>query len=136
MKNLQLFLIILLALALRIPGIFWGNIDKPTHNLWEPDEFQHAQIAAKQIHSLDAELYPTRDFSRIWNMRAFGNQVGILAFIAYQFDLLQLTENKLKLGDKNHCLKWSLKLGTSALGLRPPANRAIHAELPQQNINE
>lgn len=95
MKNLWLLLILLLGLALRIPGIFWGNIDKPTHNLWEPDEFQHSQIAAKQVHNLDADLYPSRDFSRIWNMRAFGNQVGVLTFIAYKFNFLQLTENKL-----------------------------------------
>jgi len=95
MKNLWLFLIILLALAIRISGIFWGNIDKPKHDLWEPDEFQHSQIAAKQVHTLDTELYPTRDFSKIWNMRAFGNQVGVLTFVAYRFNLLKLTENKL-----------------------------------------
>ncbi|MEM8527289.1 MAG: hypothetical protein AAGG68_21790 [Bacteroidota bacterium] len=95
MKNLWLLLIILIALAIRILGIFWGNIDKPTHNLWEPDEFQHAQIAEQQIHILDEKLYADKDFSSIWNTRAYGKQVGISAYIAYQIGWLELKQNKL-----------------------------------------
>ncbi|MEM0995019.1 MAG: phospholipid carrier-dependent glycosyltransferase [Bacteroidota bacterium] len=95
MKHLYLLLIILLALALRIPGAFWGQIDFPKYEVWEPDEFQHAEIAAQQIHALGTTLFPNRDFSKIWNTKAYGKQIGLIAFGLKQMDWIALRDSKL-----------------------------------------
>jgi len=89
-----LLLIGLLALALRIPGAFWGHIDRAA-NVWEPDEFQHEQIAAEQMNFLDTSLYSVRDFTTVWNVRGYGIQLGILAWLGFEAGALELEPHKI-----------------------------------------
>lgn len=95
MKNYWLPIIIVVGLALRILGIFWGEIDKPKHDIWEPDEFQHSEIAAHQIHLLDTTQYAKRNFSIIWNTRAYGNQLGAIMYVGNQLGLVEFKNHKI-----------------------------------------
>ncbi len=104
-----LLLISLLALALRIPGAFWGHIDRAA-NIWEPDEFQHEQIATEQMNFLDSTLYSGRDFSTIWNVRSYGIQLGTMAYLGYRAGLLELKPHKIVFAGRFLSIIYSLLL--------------------------
>lgn len=80
LKYIYLLLIVLLALLLRIPGVFWGQIDHPTYDVWEPDEYQHLEIARHQIHQIDSSYFNKKEFKHIWNTRSYGRQLGVVTY--------------------------------------------------------
>ncbi|MBX2876566.1 MAG: hypothetical protein KTR30_30910 [Saprospiraceae bacterium] len=91
--------ILLLALALRAPGWFTQD-EKSRFRLFEPDEYQHVQIAVYQIQCIDSTLLQDWNVVRkIFNARGFGIQLGTLAWIGHQlWDFPLTTENLVLLG--------------------------------------
>lgn len=94
--HILLSLILLVGLAIRIPGIFWGNIDRSDGIVLEPDEFQHIALAADYVHHWGGEAGQDLPY-RFWNTRAFGFQLGGLIFIAEKlgFEVSYLTKHAL-----------------------------------------
>lgn len=94
MRNwLWLVGIALLALSLRIPGAFWGHIDRAP-NVWEPDEFQHEEIAAQHMFFLTDSLYKNRSFAGVWNVRGYGVQLGTISLLAHKLGGVELKPPK------------------------------------------
>ena len=98
MTNLRIVLILalLVGLALRIPGLFWGNIDRSDGVVLEPDEFQHIALAADYVHHWGGETGQDLPY-RFWNTRAYGCQLGGLIFLAEKlgFEVSYLTNHAL-----------------------------------------
>lgn len=94
--RIYLGLILLLGLALRVPGIFWGHIDRPDGAVLEPDEFQHIALAADYVHHWGGNAGQDLPY-RFWNTRAYGFQLGGLIFLAEKlgFDVSYLTKHAL-----------------------------------------
>lgn len=90
-----LLLIFLLAIGLRAPG--WFSEDgKSKYALFEPDEYQHVEIAIYQLQLLDKDLLPEKDVYRyMYNARGFGIQMGFIAYTLYQLGLIELSEYNL-----------------------------------------
>lgn len=80
-QHLPIILILALGLALRIPGIFWGEIDRPSGVVLEPDEFQHVALAADYVKQWGGKSGQEIPY-RFWNTRAYGFQLGGLLFLA------------------------------------------------------
>ena len=90
-----LLLIFLLATGLRAPGWFTED-GKSKYALFEPDEYQHVEIAIYQLQLLDKDLMPEKDVYRfIYNARGFGIQMGIVSYGLYKLGLMELSENNL-----------------------------------------
>jgi hypothetical protein len=92
-KNSRFLLggILLLALALRLPGWFTQD-EKTRFRLFEPDEFQHVQIAVYQVQCLDGSLLTDWDVVRkMFNARGYGIQVGTLGWIAHKLGGMELS---------------------------------------------
>ena len=88
-------LILSLALALRYPGWFTQD-EKTRFRLFEPDEFQHVQIAVYQIQHLDQSLLTEWDVERkIFNARSYGTQLGSLAWLNHRIWGMPLTTDHL-----------------------------------------
>ncbi|MCB0562708.1 MAG: hypothetical protein KDD09_27340, partial [Phaeodactylibacter sp.] len=67
-------------MTLRLPGVFWGHVDRSNGAILEPDEFQHITVAADYLHRLDSDL--GRDVKEIfWNSRAYGVQLSLGLYI-------------------------------------------------------
>ncbi|MCB0631529.1 MAG: phospholipid carrier-dependent glycosyltransferase [Saprospiraceae bacterium] len=67
-------------MTLRLPGVFWGHVDRSDGAILEPDEFQHITVAAHYLHRLDHEL--GRDVKEVfWNSRAYGVQLSFGLYI-------------------------------------------------------
>ncbi|MEZ5044342.1 MAG: hypothetical protein R2828_30900 [Saprospiraceae bacterium] len=83
-----LSIILLISLALRLPGVFWGEIDLPRGVVLEPDEFQHVGLAADYVHQWGGKNGQALPY-RFWNTRAYGFQVAILLYVGGKlgFDL-------------------------------------------------
>ena len=94
--HIYLGLILLIGLALRIPGIFWGNIDRSDGVVLEPDEFQHIALAADYVHHWGGEAGQDLPY-RFWNTRAYGFQLGGLIFLSEKlgFEVSYLTKHAL-----------------------------------------
>ncbi len=94
--QLLLCLALLLGLALRIPGIFWGNIDRSDGVVLEPDEYQHIALAADYAYHWGSAAGQDLPY-RFWNSRAYGFQLGSLLFVADQlgFEVSYLTKHTL-----------------------------------------
>lgn len=94
--GIYLGLILLVGLALRLPGIFWGNIDRLDGVVLEPDEFQHIALAADYVHHWGGDAGQDLPY-RFWNTRAYGFQLGGLIFVAEKlgFEVSYLTKHAL-----------------------------------------
>lgn len=97
--ELWLGLILLLALALRLPGWFTQD-EKSRFRLFEPDEYQHVEIAVYQIQCIDSSLLQDWDVERkMFNARGYGIQLGCLAWLNYRIWGMTLNpENIILLG--------------------------------------
>lgn len=97
--NLLLGLILILGLALRLPGWFTQD-EKTRFRLFEPDEYQHIQIAVYQIQCIDPGLLTDWDVERkMFNARGYGIQLGSLAWLNYRLWAMPLTiENLVLMG--------------------------------------
>ncbi|MCB0632060.1 MAG: glycosyltransferase family 39 protein [Saprospiraceae bacterium] len=83
--------ILLLALMLRVPGWFTQD-EKTRFRLFEPDEFQHVQIAVYQVQCLDESLLTDWDVVRkMFNARGYGIQLGTLAWICHRLGGMELS---------------------------------------------
>jgi len=94
--RLILAIALLVGMALRIPGIFWGQIDRREGIVLEPDEFQHIALAADYVHRWGGE--PGQEIPyRFWNTRAFGLQLGGVIYLADKlgFEVSYLTKHAL-----------------------------------------
>lgn len=94
--RLILALAILVGLALRIPGVFWGQIDRREGVVLEPDEFQHIALASDYVHRWGGEAGQEIPY-RFWNTRAYGFQLGSVIFLAEKlgFEVSYLTKHAL-----------------------------------------
>ncbi len=93
---LRISILVIVCLLLRIPGTFWGFMDRENYTVFEPDEYQHFEIAVNQIMAMDKDLYPDRKKSQdLWNVRGFGTQLGVLAYIGEKLDFVYLKVNKI-----------------------------------------
>lgn len=94
---LKITLILLLGAAIRIPGIFWGEIDRTdTAIVLEPDEFQHADIAGYYLRKWDPDMGYDPGY-RIWNAQAFGYQMAWIAYVGEKMDWVKSKNTKLVL---------------------------------------
>lgn len=84
----------MLAATLRIPGVFWGQIDRNQEGIiLEPDEFQHSDLAADYMHRWDPEIgYPLP--YQFWNARGFGYQMAWLGYAAEKLGSEKITDKK------------------------------------------
>lgn len=91
--------VLLLALALRLPGWFTQD-EKSRFRLFEPDEYQHVQIAVYQVQCLDDSLLTDWDVVRkIFNARGYGIQLGTLGWLCHRLAGMELsTTNFILLG--------------------------------------
>lgn len=80
-KHLPILLVLALGLVLRIPGIFWGEVDRSSGVVLEPDEFQHVALAADYVKQWGGKSGQDIPY-RFWNTRAYGFQLGGLLYIA------------------------------------------------------
>lgn len=94
--RLYLYLALLVGVAIRVPGIFWGNIDRSDGVVLEPDEFQHIALAADYVHHWGGEAGEDLPY-RFWNTRAYGFQLGGFLFLAERlgFEVSYLTKHAL-----------------------------------------
>ena len=77
-KNRALWLILLIAFLLRIPGLPWGIIHKDG---FEPDEGQHVAIGKNFIHTFDTQYIKTPELRPLsWHGRALGVQEVIIGY--------------------------------------------------------
>lgn len=92
--HIKIALILLIAAALRIPGIFWGDIDRNQEGIiLEPDEFQHSDLAADYMHRWDPEIgYPLP--YQFWNSRGFGYQMAWIGYLAEKLGTEKITDKK------------------------------------------
>lgn len=85
-KKIPLWPILLVALALRVPGWFTQD-DKSKYGLFEHDEYQYVEIAVSLNQELDTTLFTDLDAEKyIYNARGFGMQVGWLAFFYHNLN--------------------------------------------------
>lgn len=91
--------VLLLALALRLPGWFTQD-EKTRFRLFEPDEYQHVQIAVYQVQCLDDSLLMDWDVVRkMFNARGYGIQLGTLGWLCHRLAGMELsTGNFILLG--------------------------------------
>lgn len=93
--RLYLLLILILALALRWPGWFTQD-EKTRFRIFEPDEFQHVEVAVHQLQSMDEALLPEWKADReIFNARGYGIQLGVVAWLGHRFFGLSLAPDTL-----------------------------------------
>ena len=69
--------ILLLALVLRVPGLFWGYLN---FDFFQPDEYQHFSIARNLINQFDNKLVPDQEVTDQFNSRGFGTQEALLGY--------------------------------------------------------
>ena len=94
-KNLPLWPVLILALALRLPG--WFTQDKKTKfELFEQDEFQYVEMAVSLLQELDADLFSDWEVEKyIYNVRGFGIQEGWIAFFYHKISGAELNATTL-----------------------------------------
>lgn len=84
------FLIIGIALGLRVPGVFTQD-EKEIGSFFEPDEIQHVEIAIAQIQRMDKKLFQDVDVeSKIFNVRGYGILTGVISYglhLGFQMEL-------------------------------------------------
>ena len=87
---------LLVGMALRIPAVFWGQIDRQEGVVLEPDEFQHIALAADYVHRWGGEAGQEIPY-RFWNTRAYGLQLGVVIYLADKlgFEVSYLTKHTL-----------------------------------------
>lgn len=89
--RLLLLMALLIGAAMRLPGVFWGEIDRSEGVILEPDEFQHIALAADYVHHWGGATGQVLPY-RFWNTRAYGFQIGGLIYVAeklgFQVDYL------------------------------------------------
>lgn len=69
--------ILLLALILRVPGLFWGYLN---FDFFQPDEYQHFSIARNLINQFDNKLVPDAEVTDQFNARGFGAQEALVGY--------------------------------------------------------
>jgi 4-amino-4-deoxy-L-arabinose transferase-like glycosyltransferase len=74
----KLFLIILIALILRVIGIPWGLVHGDYY--LEPDEQQHVGIAKNLINKFDSHYVRNTEVIREYNSPGFGSQLAIIGY--------------------------------------------------------
>ena len=89
-NNFPLWPILLLALALRMPG--WFTQDKKSKfELFEQDEFQYVEMAVSLMQELDSTLFVDWEVEKyIYNVRGFGIQEGWIAFFYHKISGAEL----------------------------------------------
>lgn len=102
--------ILLLGLALRLPGIFWGEIDRPAGIVLEPDEFQHIDIALAQLKRFAPERYERWQPPSTWNLKGYGTQLAMVVYIADLLQLVPVQQNKIALLGRCLSIFYSLLL--------------------------
>lgn len=75
-----LAVILLVAFLLRLPGLFWGEIQKPGLIVLEPDEYQHLDLTLSYLHKLDPKSFPPQERKR-YNSRGLCTQMGLFAYL-------------------------------------------------------
>lgn len=86
LPRLALVVALLIGAALRLPGVFWGEIDRSSAVVLEPDEFQHIALAADYVHQWGGEAGQALPY-RFWNTRAYGFQLGVLIYLLEKLSL-------------------------------------------------
>lgn len=92
-----LWLTLLLALALRLPGWFTQD-EKTRFRLFEPDEYQHVEIAVYQLQRMEPGLLSDWEVAgKIFNARGYGIQLGVLAWLGHRLFAMPLQTDTLVL---------------------------------------
>jgi len=80
-KKKALYILVIITLFLRVPGILWGELHKPDYNVFEIDELQHVEIAIKFLKKIDPGFYPEVEIKgNSNNARGYGIQLAVLSF--------------------------------------------------------
>lgn len=83
-STILLTAILFLALGIRIPGFFTQDY-KTKFQIFEPDEFQHVEIAVSLHQGLDSSLHAGWDLTgAIYNVQGMGIQVGWITYFVHR----------------------------------------------------